>query len=228
MTTQFTVRAAGASTTFWDPTSYPAVGGCTQTYPGYNLSDVATLPLATYNVFRRWAPLCTMTSAPAGQYMIQVKTNGLGTDAASGHNRFGLRAFSSTDTTAKDSISIAGFSKMAIYANLPSARTTFFLARVPSTAAGQVLNVKLFDIGDSTGSGSVAILSPSGGALTGCVGSGPRHVAAELQVHGVELVQRQVAGHLGPDRHRLQLRRLRPQCLLVQAAVRLRQRQPAL
>ncbi|WP_374967932.1 pilus assembly protein TadG-related protein [Terrabacter sp. BE26] len=179
VSTQFTVREAGSSTTFWDPASYTARTGCNKVFAGYNLPNnataISTMPLGTYNVFRKWTPLCDspIASAPAGQYMIQVKTNGLGTDAASGHNRFGLRVYSTSDTTAKDAISIAGFSKMAIYANLPSATTTFFLARVPSAAAGQVLNVKLFDIGDSTGSGTVSILSPSGGPLTGCTGSGP-------------------------------------------------------
>lgn len=180
VSTQFTVRAAGSSTTYWDPTSYPAVSGCTQTFPGYNLladpktgpTSIASMPIVTYNVFRRWAPLCTMGSAPAGQYMIQVKTNGLGADSASGHNRFGLRAYSSTDTTAKDSISIAGFAKMAIYANLPGATTTFHLARVPKTAAGQVLSVKLFDIGDATGQGTVSIRDPNNNVPTDCTGSG--------------------------------------------------------
>jgi len=64
--------------------------------------------------------------------MIQVKTNGLGTDGASGHNRFALRTYSTSDPSAKDAISLAGFNKMAMYANLPGAMTTFHLARVPS------------------------------------------------------------------------------------------------
>lgn len=178
--TQFTVRQTGPSTTYWDPASYPAVTGCTTSFAGYNLppdpatgpSSIASMPLATYNVFRRWTSLCSLASASAGQYMIQVRTNGLGEDAASGHNRFGLRVYSSTDSSAKDAVSIAGFSKMAIYANVRSARTTFFLTRVPSTAANQILSVKLFDIGDSTGSGTVSILSPSGAGLTGCTGTG--------------------------------------------------------
>ncbi|NYG05861.1 hypothetical protein BJ986_000348 [Phycicoccus badiiscoriae] len=105
--------------------------------------------------------------------MIQVNTNGLGTDGAAGHNRFGLRAYSSSDVSAKDAISIAGFQKMAIYANLPSATTLFHLARIPNGSGGSVLLVKLFDIGDSTGSGAITILPPSGASLSGCTGTGP-------------------------------------------------------
>ncbi|WP_345508121.1 pilus assembly protein TadG-related protein [Terrabacter aeriphilus] len=174
VSTQFTVRRAGPSTVFWDPATYPAVPGCDQTYAGHNLSNVATMPIDTYNVFRKWAPLCTIANAPAGQYMIQVKTNGTGADAASGHNRFGLRAYSTTDSSAKDAIAISGFSKMAVYANLPSAQTKFYLARVPTAAAGQRLSIRLFDIGDSSGTGTVKILNPSGTTPTGCTGTGPQ------------------------------------------------------
>lgn len=169
--TAFTVRQPTAKTTYWDPATYAPV--CTQTYPGHNLTDIAKMPTATYDVFRRWTQLCTIPYAPAGQYMIQVRTNGVGADRAAGHNRFGLRVYSPTDSAAKDEMSIAGFSKMAIYANLPAATTTFHLARVPSAAAGQALNVELFDIGDSTGSGNVSVLAPDGSGLTQCTGTGP-------------------------------------------------------
>ncbi|MGZ4687453.1 pilus assembly protein TadG-related protein [Oryzihumus sp.] len=175
VTTQFTVRQATATSNPWDPTSYPAVGGCTNTYAGYNgsLSNPAALPAAVGSVFRKWVTLCSIGSAPAGTYFIQVRTNGLGTDGASGHNRFALRAYSTSDGSARDAISIAGFQKMAIYANIPSATTTFHLARIPSGAAGHILNVRLFDIGDSTGNGTVTVVSPSGAALAGCTGTGP-------------------------------------------------------
>ena len=39
---------------------------------------------------------------------------------------------------------MAGFNKMAIYANLPNATTSFFLTKVPAGARGQTLNVRLF------------------------------------------------------------------------------------
>ena len=102
-------------------------------------------------VFRKWVGLCSLSGVtPAGTYFIQVKTNGLGSDAAAGHNRFALRAYSATDSSVKDSISIAGNQRMGIFANLPGASTSFYLARVPTISAGRYLTVSLFDVGDST------------------------------------------------------------------------------
>ncbi len=177
VTTEFTVRQAVATSNPWDPTSYPVVGGCTTVFPGYNesLAGISTPGFANTalkSVFRQWKTLCSIPNAPAGTYFVQVKTNGLGTDAAQGHNRFALRAYSSTAATGKDKISLSGFQKMGIYANLPGASTTFHLARIPSSAAGHVLNVSLFDIGDSTGVGTVTVSAPNT-TLTGCTGTGP-------------------------------------------------------
>jgi hypothetical protein len=176
VSTRFTLREQVPTSNPWDPLSYPAVAGCTNTYAGYHgdLSNPANYSNYVKAVFRQWATLCTIPSAKAGTYMMQVQTNGLGLDTANGHNRFGIRAYGST-SGAKDSIAIAGYQRMAMYANLPSATTLFYLARVPSGAAGQILNVRLFDIGDSTGPGTVQILAPldSGVAFTNCVGNGP-------------------------------------------------------
>lgn len=184
VTTEFTARQPVVTTNAWDPLSYEPISTATcspKTYPGYNgnLLPVLDDTNNTYNpyvasVFRTWQTLCTIPYAPAGTYMIQVKTNGLGTDAASGHNRFALRAYSGTDSTAADSISISGHSKMAIYANLPSAQTEFYLARLPSGAAGQVFTIKLFDIGDSSKPGLITVKAPvdSGVTFSDCKGKG--------------------------------------------------------
>ena len=100
--------------------------------------------------FRRWVPLCTMTNVKKGTYMIQVQTNGPGADLSSnGHNRFGLRAYGA-NATENGNIAVAGYTKMAVYANLPGAHDEFYLAQVPPTAKGQNLNVRLFDVGDSS------------------------------------------------------------------------------
>ncbi len=195
--TQFTVRNPGPNP--WDPTSFPVRTGCSGTgvYPGYagdlkkaldttnadyqlkpmaSSANVASAGSAGYvaSVFRRWVPLCTIANAQAGTYMVQVKTNGLGVDGASGHNRFALRAYSATDSSARESVAIAGYSHMAIYANLPNATTSFYLARVPSGASGQVLNLGLFDVGDSSSAGTIRILAPpaSGVSFTNCQASG--------------------------------------------------------
>jgi hypothetical protein len=86
-----------------------------------------------------------------------------------------LRAYSSTPATGKDNIYLAGYNKMGIYANLPSATTLFYLARVPSGSGGQILDVRLFDVGDAGGTGSIQVLAPadSGVTFTNCKGTGP-------------------------------------------------------
>ena len=64
---------------------------------------------------------------------------------------------------------------MAIYANLPSATTIFYLARVPTGSGGQILNVRLFDVGDAAGTGTISVLAPadSNVTFTNCKGIGP-------------------------------------------------------
>lgn len=194
--TSFTLRDPGENP--WDPLSFPARSTCagTGTYPGYtgdlklaldttnaeyrkpsgisNAVALASQEGYVAKVFRQWVPLCKIASAAPGTYLLQVKTNGVGSDSGNGHNRFSLRAYSPSDSSAKDTISISGYGKMAAYANLPAADTSFYLARVPSGAGGQVLNVQLFDVGDSTIPGKIRIVAPprSGVTFRNCVGSG--------------------------------------------------------
>jgi hypothetical protein len=187
--TNYTVREPGPNP--WDPTSFPVRTTCTGTgtYPGYagdlskaldtthaeyqkapttfpGMVGMAASPGYVAKVFRQWVPLCTIGHAPAGTYLVQMKTNGVGSDNGNGHNRFALRAYSTTDSDAKESIAISGFSKMAMYANLPAATSKFYLARVPSGAASQILNVKLFDVGDSTTPGKIKIVAPKNSGVT--------------------------------------------------------------
>lgn len=188
MSTMFTIRKTIAKTNDWDPLSYQVMGGnCVpQTYTGFSgdLSNELdkTKGNNTYlgQVFRNWNQICQLSAAPVGStypltYLVQVQTNGLGADAANGQNNYALRAFSSTDTTAKDAISISAYNNMTIYANLPAAATNFHLARVPSSAAGQVLNVGLYDVGDAATSGTVKVVAPadSGVTFSNCTGIGP-------------------------------------------------------
>jgi hypothetical protein len=65
---------------------------------------------------------------------------------------------------------------MAMYANLLSSHTNFYLTQVPPGAAGQILQIRLFDIGDSSLPGTVRVIPPTDSGLTtfsGCVGTGP-------------------------------------------------------
>jgi Flp pilus assembly protein TadG len=183
MNTQFTVRSPSASA--WDPTSFPVYSSsCQKTYVGYNgsLFDAldqytsGTTPRSTYapdvaESFRRWTTLCTIDNPPKGEWLIQVKSNGAGADTATGSNHFGIRAYGSSVGDAS-AISVSGREKMSIDSNRPGAITEFYLARVPSGAAGQVLKVNLFDVGDSSTSGTIKVISPSGGDYSGCTGAG--------------------------------------------------------
>ncbi len=180
MNTQFTVRAPSAAP--WDPLTFPPLSGCQKTYAGYdgNLFPALNSTSGGYRSdiaqsFRRWDTLCTIPSAVPGDYLVQVKTNGLGTDSTNQGNRFSLRAFSTTQPTAKDTVSVSGREKMAMFSNKPGATTEFYLARVQSGAHGQLLQIKLFDIGDSNLDGTIQLVKPpdaTGDAFTNCTGSG--------------------------------------------------------
>jgi hypothetical protein len=186
--TQFTVRSPGPNP--WDPTSFPVMtGSCApKVFQGYDgdLKVALDKTTPTYTSrpdvaanFRQWKTLCTITNAQPGTYMIQVQTNGLLHDAASGHNRFSLRAYGSSSAE-NDAISVAGFNKMAMYANTPNGTTTAFLAKVPSGAKGQLFNVQLWDIGDGAAAGSTVTIRPpleTGGTFSNCTGAGVQNGA---------------------------------------------------
>ncbi len=64
---------------------------------------------------------------------------------------------------------------MAMYAITPEGTSSFYLAKVPTGARGQLSTVRLFDIGDGAKKGStVKVLPPAevGGTSSGCIGSG--------------------------------------------------------
>lgn len=199
--TTYTIREPVATSNPWDPTSYPVVGSCTKTFDGFS-GDLYTA-LNEYqqtngvvqykngapvlaktgtggyqdqvaSEFRQWVTLCTFSgTAPAGTYFIQVQ--GSANAQGDGHNRFSLRAFGS-GAADNANIAISGYTNMAIYANLNNAKTSFYLTQVSPAAAGQVLNVRLFDIGDSSAPGTVTIKPPADSNLSSfssCTGTGP-------------------------------------------------------
>jgi hypothetical protein len=203
--TTFTIRQPVASSNPWDPTSYPVVGSCTQTFKGFSgdlytalnqykqdssnkVQYTGTTPqLATTGTngyqdtiakeFRQWVTLCTFNgTASAGTYFVQVQTNASGDNAnGNGHNRFSIRAYGASASD-NANIAISGYTFMGVYANLPSAQTTFYLTQVPPAAAGQILNLRFFDIGDSQGSGTITVNPPSDSnqsTFANCTGSGP-------------------------------------------------------
>lgn len=198
--TTYSVRAPAATSNPWDPTSYPVMA--TRTFDGFS-GDLFTA-LDQYkedskgNVvysgstpqpagsgydptvaseFRQWVTLATFpgTTQP-GTYFVQVQTNGPDDNPnGSGHNRFALRAYGggAADNAA---ISISGYTNMVIYADLPQAQTSFYVTQVSPAAAGQILNLRLYDIGDSSQPGTVTIRPPVDSGLssfTGCTATGP-------------------------------------------------------
>ncbi|GAB3065741.1 pilus assembly protein TadG-related protein [Pedococcus soli] len=183
--TQFTVRSPSVNQ--WDPLSYPTITGCQTTYAGFNgnLGNALDKASGSFNAtvadnFRQWKQLCKITGGVTpGTYLIQVKTNGVGNDAASGHNRFSLRAYTES-SSGDDGVAVAGYAKMAMYGNTPAGTSKFYLAKVPSGARGQLFTVRLFDIGDGATLGStVKVLPPSevGSSFSGCTGSGVQNGA---------------------------------------------------
>jgi hypothetical protein len=202
--TTYTVRQPGQASNPWDPTSFPVTPGCTKTFTGFTGSLYPALNeyqqsngVVKYSKgvpvlaptgpggyqpqvaseFRQWVTLCSYSgTVAAGTYFVQVQGNAPGDNpSGDGHNRFALRAFGASPGDAS-SIAISGFTNMAIYADLPSAHTTFHLTRVSPAAGGQVLDVSLFDIGDSSQPGVVTIKPPSDSnvsTFSGCVGKGP-------------------------------------------------------
>ena len=176
MNTTFTLRSP--SQTSWDPLSYPVV--YSKTYPGWTASGSTLFKIlnkatvATYRddiaqSFRRWSTFYTITNPQVGDYLLQVSSNvgGVYNNADAG-NRFAIRATASN----LDAVSIAARQTMGIFSNQPGATTQFYLARVPSGSAGGTLNVTLYDVGDSSQSGTITIVPPSGGSFSGCTGSG--------------------------------------------------------
>ena len=193
MNTQFTVRQP--SPNLCNPSTFPLQdpANCQKTYPGYNGSLFNVLNKAstsTYNKdstgsstpptivdgFRRWTTLCTIDNPVVGDYLVQVKTNvGSPYNSANASNHFSIRAFGANGAE-NNSLSISGRERMGMFSNKPGVLTEFHLARVPTGAAGQMLNVRLYDVGDSNQSGTINIIRPPdalGDPFTGCQGAGP-------------------------------------------------------
>lgn len=199
------------------PQDAPPIAGCARQYPGYTTSQVTanalTLGRSSYNaslaaVFHQWSTLCTFTPSVAGDYYLQVRTNvalggtpdGLGgytgntavytqtgddsNVRGNGTNSFAIRAIS----TQGAAISVAGWDRMAIFANSNNATSTFNLIRVIPAAAGKTLDFSFFDAGDAASNGTIRILPPveTTMALTGCVGEGKVNGAlSNCQVTGI-------------------------------------------
>lgn len=167
--TQFTVLQPDA--TPWTLTDNPPEPSCPELdVRGAPDAVSAFSDPATFAAFRQWTQLCTIPNAMAGDYMLQVRTT-----RGAGNNNFAINVAGGIDSTR---ISVFGLGRMAIYANAASqAATRFYLARVLPGAAGRVLRLQFFDIGDALdgSSGTLQVLPPpeatsGAGALNGFSG----------------------------------------------------------
>jgi Flp pilus assembly protein TadG len=168
--TTYTLRAP--DNTAWDATDNPVVSGCQIEIPGYygdiqaklqNSTLFFTRPDGTQEwfaeVFRQWYTLCTVSSPTVGSYFLQIesgKANGT-SDNGDGSNHFALRAgLGGSYTTAL--AAVHGDSKMGVYANVANVTANFYLARVLPSLKGRSLVLDLFDVGDSSGTGTIQLV----------------------------------------------------------------------
>ncbi len=176
MTTTFTMHGTGSNPN--RPQDNPLLASCpSHTYPGYNPQTgadfVASLTQGNASFkpeifagFRKWVPLCTVTLDP-GTYPLQVQSAGTGANS----NRFSIRAVPAAPVDAS-TVSVAAHEAMTIFAN-GKPGSQFYLARVPSAAAGRVLHVRLFDVGDCVfDSCAIRLISPNGSTVPSCVATG--------------------------------------------------------
>ena len=165
MSTQFTVRKPGGNP--WDPTLVPRSrpAGCTtKTFTGFNgnLRKALDKTNANYNAtvaanFRQWVPLCTIPYAPGRRVHDPGQDQRPRHRRGNGHNRFGLRAFSSAARASKDKIYFCRVQQDGDLRQPAERDDDFYLAQVPTGSGGQILNVRLFDVGDSAGTGTIQV-----------------------------------------------------------------------
>jgi Flp pilus assembly protein TadG len=207
-TPPLTTYLVRANTTPFDPNAAPIVnqGTCSGLQiPGFNKAfNGGTLNAGspTYDpqmasVFRQWVPVCMLdpSAAPAGDYLLQIRTNvALGGSAGGpgsapntgGSNRFAVRAawvtggssftigtYTAPPTYAGNGgIKIAGVGYMGLYANAAAGASApnFYMARV-LPGGNQTLRVRLFDIGDCggcAGSPTLTFKKPGGANWDSC------------------------------------------------------------
>ncbi len=175
-----------------DPLQSSVITGCKQSFGGFSgdLNKALVTGTGDYNAtvaenFRQWRTLCTVNTPEVGRdYYLLVRTNipsnasdarllNPAEDPAVGgnaHNRYGIRV--KVGGGASSAVDISALERMPIYAALKSGTTDFYLARVSSGNAGNLLKVTFFDIGDADGAAVIKIENPAGGTPSGCRATG--------------------------------------------------------
>lgn len=184
------MTSAGCVKQYRGTTVVPTVNSLTSASTTYN-EHLARM-------FHNWIPFCTFTPTRAGDYYLQVRTNvnfagveeantggnasmiSSGTPAAYaesgdtnsgvGNNTFAMRAVMPAGL--QDSVAVAGYERMPIFANATAASSEFHLIRVLPGAAGQYISFSFFDVSDAGGTGNtIRVLPPTD--ATGSITSTP-------------------------------------------------------
>ena len=128
----------------------------------------------------QWATLFTIPAgSPDGDYRLQVTTPQSDGQNSNGVNAYGLRVYEGptfercstiTSVTWSNPLgsegacpAIEGESALSVYANEAGGSGNFYLAQVPASDAGQVLEVSLFDPGE--GDRDIQLIDPDGNAV---------------------------------------------------------------
>lgn len=190
-----TVTVRNPSPNPWQPFDGTTI--CTTDYAGWR--DDTTFPRALSQAnddydrdlartFHRWMDPCarstsesaieditnasgdflTIPGATAGdEYSIQIKTRNGG-----GQNRFALRA--QMAGASPGALQIYAVEKVSLFNNVPAGQSTFNVVRLDSSAAGKVLNLRFFDLGDASQPVTSRVLQPdSTTPFASCTGVGP-------------------------------------------------------
>jgi hypothetical protein len=133
--------------------------------------------------YRRWFTICEIPAnqVKVGEYILRVRTSTRSSNqtkhdasvSTEGYNSFAIRAgFGSTGLNAVNGTAVSVFAKgrLPIFANSKGADTRFYLARILPYDAGRTLRINLYDMGESSQSGTLRILAPDEypGSFSGC------------------------------------------------------------
>ncbi len=159
-----------------------------------NLLASGTENMPFWQHFRRWTDICSLSTYTTGDYVVQVTTTantsaplysttgsllastGAGsletndpTNVNRGHNRFSIRAGTGA-TVSGTGIGLFAGGRLPIYVNQNSSSAEFYLARIEPAYAGQTLALTFFDVADTAGTASMAVIPPVeyASAFTGC------------------------------------------------------------
>lgn len=193
-----TVTVRNPSPNVWQPLDGTEI--CSHEYPGWR--DDTTFPrflnssddeydAALARTFHRWMDPCAQATTSSGiedintaggdyltipnaiageEYSIQIQTRNGG-----GQNRYALRArMAGAGDSSPGALRISAAGKVSLFNNVPAGTSIFNVVRLDSSAAGKVLNVEFFDLGDASDPVTSQVLQPDLDVpFPTCTGIGP-------------------------------------------------------